>query len=139
MRCALRVPRGWTACVTRGRKPPRSWKGSAAEQAIDLDNITEATVIFEGTATESSLRYPKNANVTAAVALSGIGFNDTHVQLIADPAVDKNIHEIHAKGSFGEMFVRLSNNSLPDNPKTSWLAALSIEEAILKQIETFIF
>ena len=34
------------------RKAPASWRGSAAEQMIDLDSVTEPRVFFEGTAGE---------------------------------------------------------------------------------------
>jgi aspartate dehydrogenase len=118
-----------------GRKPPRAWAGSPAEAAFDLHRITSPTVIFEGTAAESARLYPKNANVTAAVALAGLGFDKTQVTMMADPGVDKNVHEVEATGPFGRLSIRLENNPLPDNPRTSWLAALSIEDAILRRLQ----
>uniref|UniRef100_UPI00289CB3BC hypothetical protein n=1 Tax=Pseudomonas cremoris TaxID=2724178 RepID=UPI00289CB3BC len=45
----------------------------------------------------------------------------------------------NAKGAFGELSIRLVNNALPDNVKTSWLAALSIEEAVSKQLLSTVF
>lgn len=122
-----------------GRKPPQAWAGTPAEEEFDLDQIKVPTTIFRGTAAQASIRFPKNANVTAAVALSGVGFDDTQVELIADPTVGKNVHEVNAKGAFGELSIRLINNPLPDNVKTSWLAALSIEEAVSKQLLTTVF
>lgn len=114
-----------TVCYT-GRKPPRGWKGSAAESALNLEELPHgAHSHFEGTAREAALRYPKNANVAAAVALAGIGFDDTRVQLIADTNIDSNIHEIRAIGEFGEFHFQLSGHTLPDNPRTSALAAMS--------------
>ncbi|RQV23865.1 aspartate dehydrogenase [Burkholderia cenocepacia] len=118
-----------------GRKPPRAWVGSPAEAQFDLTAITEPTVIFEGSAAESARLYPKNANVTAAVALAGVGFENTVVTMMADPGVDKNVHEVEATGPFGRLVIRLENNPLPDNPRTSWLAALSIEDAILRRLQ----
>ncbi|MGK8207791.1 aspartate dehydrogenase [Burkholderia cenocepacia] len=118
-----------------GRKPPRAWVGSPAEAQFELAAITEPTVIFEGSAAESARLYPKNANVTAAVALAGIGFENTVVTMMADPGVDKNVHEVEATGPFGRLVIRLENNPLPDNPRTSWLAALSIEDAILRRLQ----
>jgi len=122
-----------------GRKPPQAWAGTPAETEFDLAGIRVPTTIFRGTAAEASLKFPKNANVTAAVALSGVGFEATRVELVADPTVQKNIHEVKVKGAFGELGIWLANNPLPDNVKTSWLAALSIEEAVSKQVLTTVF
>jgi aspartate dehydrogenase len=118
-----------------GRKPPRAWQGSPAEAQFDLLTIDKPTVIFEGTAGESARLFPKNANVTAAIALAGIGFERTTVTMMADPGVDQNVHEIEAVGAFGRLSIRLENNPLPDNPRTSWLAAMSIEDAVIRRLE----
>ena len=114
-----------------GRKPPAGWKGSPAETKLSLATITEAVVHFTGTAREASLQYPKNANVAAAVALAGLGFDKTSVELIADPNVSSNIHEISATGDFGELHFSVAGKSLPENPRTSALAAMSVVEGIL--------
>lgn len=127
---------GLDRVVYTGRKPPQAWAGTPAEEEFDLANIQVPTTIFKGNAAQASSRYPKNANVTAAVALSGVGFDATQVELVADPTVANNIHEVSAHGAFGDLFIRLVNNPLPDNVKTSWLAALSIEEAVSKQLLT---
>ncbi len=115
-----------------GRKPPQGWIGSPAETVLDLSNpLPSAQVHFTGSAREAALRYPKNANVAAAVALAGLGFDATEVQLIADPGISTNIHELHASGDFGALQFTISGNSLPDNPRSSALAAMSVVASIL--------
>jgi aspartate dehydrogenase len=113
-----------------GRKPPEAWKGTPAEGFLDLDAMTSAQTFYEGSARAVAKDYPKNTNVTAAVALAGIGFDATSVKLIADPAAKGNTHELEAVGEFGHFRITLENLPLPENPKTSWLAALSVEQAV---------
>jgi aspartate dehydrogenase len=123
---------GLHSVTYKGRKPPAAWKGTPAESLLDLDQLDEAVTFYAGSATAAARDYPKNTNVTAAVALAGIGFERTEVRLIADPLVTSNVHEVEATGAFGTFHIVLHNQPLPENPKTSWLAALSVEQAVLR-------
>ncbi len=123
-----------------GRKPPRSWKGSPAETRLDLDNLTTgAETHFDGSARVAASEYPKNANVAAAVALSGIGFDDTQVKLIADADITENIHEIRAAGDFGSFSFEIRGHSLPDNPRSSALAAMSVIAKLEQESQNIVF
>ena len=126
--CLLAARVGQLHSVTYvGRKPPQGWKGSPAETRLDLDKLDAgAAVHFDGSARIAATEYPKNANVAAAVALAGLGFDDTQVKLIADPDIDENIHEIQASGDFGRFSFEIRGHSLPDNPRSSALAAMSV-------------
>ena len=123
-----------------GRKPPRRWKGTPAGSKLDLDSLKDAAVVhFEGTARVAATEYPKNANVAAAVALSGIGFDDTRVRLIADPGIGENIHEVRASGDFGRFSFEIRGHSLPDNPKSSALAAMSVLSRLEQEAQSIRF
>jgi aspartate dehydrogenase len=121
-----------TTVTYRGRKPPKGWRGSPAEDKLDLDSLTEEAVHFRGNARKAALEYPKNVNVAASVALAGIGFDDTIVELIADPGVKRNIHEIVAEGDFGRLEFRIEGRPLHDNPRSSAIAAMSVVREIIK-------
>ena len=131
---ALRAGRAGTLdkVTYTGRKPPNGWMGSPAEDKLDLANLSEAATHFLGSAREASLAYPNNANVAAAVALSSLGFDNTTVELIADPLATSNIHEVNATGDFGTLTFAICGNSLPDNPRSSALAAMSVVAKILE-------
>lgn len=117
----------------RARKPPAAWRGTAAEACVDLGVLTEPMVFFSGSARMVALAYPKNANVAATVALAGLGFDETRVELIADPFVDGNVHEIEADGASGRISIRIDGRASSSNPKTSMVTAYSLASALLKR------
>lgn len=80
--------------------------------------------IFAGKANECIKSFPKNVNVSIAMSLAA--GQDTDVELFVDPAVDRNVHELFFEGDFGEAYIKVTNFTSPDNPATSYLAALSI-------------
>jgi aspartate dehydrogenase len=100
--------------LLRTTKSPRSLGLEANERRI----------IFSGKANECIKAFPKNVNVSVAMSLAA--GKDTDVELWVDPAVDRNVHELFIEGDFGETYIRVTNVPSPDNPATSYLAALSI-------------
>ncbi len=85
--------------------------------------VSERTLIFKGKASEAIEKFPKSVNVS--VLLSIVSGMDIDVEVYADPQVKENIHEIYVEGDFGTAEIRVRNKPSPDNPKTSYLAALS--------------
>ena len=114
------------------RKPPAGLAGAPylVERGIDLSNIAEPTTLFEGSASEAVTGFPANVNVAAALSLAGIGPERTRVRIVADPTTGDNTHEIEVRGEFGRLTARTENRPSPDNPKTSYLAALSAVAAL---------
>lgn len=120
--------------VYQASKPPRAWKGTAAEDRVDLESLTAPVIFFRGNARDACARFPQNANVTAAIALAGIGFDKTEVALAADPGSKSNAHHVVVEGPFGRIEISLTGNPLPDNPKTSMLAAYSLVSCLLQRL-----
>lgn len=117
-------------------KPPAALGGTPAEKIVDLHNLNVPTVVFKGSAGLAASQYPQNANVAATVALAGLGFNRTTVRIVADPNIEHNLHRVEASGQFGSMVVEMRGQALPDNPKTSMLAALSVARSVLNRAQT---
>lgn len=116
-------------------KNPLSFKGVkyVEDKGINLAGIKKDRVLFSGKAKEAVKYFPQNINVAASLSLAGLGGDKTLVRIIASPRVTKNIHEIRIESKAGNVFTRTENILHPDNPKTSYLAALSAA-AMLKQI-----
>ncbi|MBE6493199.1 MAG: aspartate dehydrogenase [Methanosphaera stadtmanae] len=115
-----------TSITLTTRKPPESLD-------VDLEE-GEERVLFDGKASEAVKLFPKNINVSSTLSLaSGI---DVDVKIIADSKINQNTHEIHLKGTFGELVTITSNNASSNNPKTSALAAYSAASLLNKLNKT---
>ena len=86
-------------------------------------DIDAEEVLFEGKASDAVKEFPLNINVAATISIACQ--RDIDVKIIVDPKVNRNVHEITAKGDFGEFKTTTMNYPCAANPKTSMLAALS--------------
>ncbi|MFC1479823.1 aspartate dehydrogenase [Candidatus Omnitrophota bacterium] len=120
------------------RKPPKSIKGAPylSEKNIDVDTLTGETVLFQGSAMEAIKGFPKNVNVSALLSIAGIGAEKTRVRIIVSPEYTRNTHEIEVKGSAGILTMRTENVPSPENPKTSYLAALAAAASLREYFDT---
>ncbi len=111
--------------VLTTRKPPEALAYSRyfKEQGIDLEKIREPTLVYEGPVEDALKHFPKSVNVAAALALyskSGV-----LVRIIADPTRENIVHEIEVESKVSNLRILVENVPHPDNPRTSYLAALS--------------
>ena len=102
-------------------------------KVLDMNNRVEKTV-YEGDAEEAVKRFPREMNVAARLALA-VKPVEVKVQVVSDPKVSRNVHEVNVKWKHGDMWLRFSNEPHPDNPKTSALAAWSAINLLKKILE----
>jgi len=86
--------------------------------------VCKKGIIFKGNAREAVKLFPRNLNVGATLGIT-VGFDKVEVIAISEE-VNENIHEIIAKGKFGEIRIIVKNRRMEYNPRTSYLAALSV-------------
>ena len=116
-------------------KPPRAFSGAPGFAEWEDVEITGPTVLYEGPAGGAVKLFPANVNVAATLSIAGIGPERTIVRVVADPASPGNVHEIHARGDFGEFTFRMVNRPHARNPRTSHLAVLSAIETLRSYCE----
>ena len=101
------------------------------EQRIDLTEIEAPTKVFEGSAREAARGFPANLNVAVALSLAGIGPDRTMLEIWADPALDRNVHQISVDADSATFEMTIWN--VPsNNPKTGRITALSALAALRK-------
>ena len=125
-RIAAAAEEGLDSVRLTTRKPVKAWRGTHAETVVNLDEVREPTVIYTGNARDSARLFPESVNVSAALSLAGLGFEETEVQVVVDPTITRNVHEVTALGKFGELRVEVQNTPSPDNPKTGYIVAMSV-------------
>ena len=117
------------------RKLPQGLAGApfVVAHRLDLEALTEESVIFEGSAREACRGFPANVNISAALSLAGIGADRTRIRIIAVPGSTRNVHDIEVVGEFGCFSIHLENVPSATNPRTGKLSYLSAL-AMLKEL-----
>ena len=126
---------GLTSVTYTSRKPPAAWRGTAAEGMLDLTGLHEERSFFQGSARDAAQLFPQNANVAATIALIGAGLDATTVQLVADPAVSRNVHEISISSTCADVTIRIEGRPAPSNPKTSATTGYALARMLLDRLE----
>jgi aspartate dehydrogenase len=110
------------------RKPPDGLDGAPylVERQVRVAGLTEARLVFTGSAREAARGFPANVNVAAALAMAGIGPDRTTIEIWADPAVDRNIHRIEVEADAARFSMQIENVPSLENPRTGRLTPLSV-------------
>ncbi|MGQ9468888.1 MAG: aspartate dehydrogenase [Nitrososphaerales archaeon] len=107
------------------KKSPYSFASSPyfMKNNIDPLDISKATILYDGEASEAVELFPANVNVAALLTLASRA--KVRVRVVAIPRLNTNIHEILVHSKASKIRINLENIPHPENPKTSYLAALS--------------
>jgi aspartate dehydrogenase len=104
---------GLTRLVYRTWKPLRVWRANAATRLVDLDAIEHESLILRGTVRELAHHFPRNLNLSVGIALAGLGFDRTEVELFADPHGQVTRHELEIWAAPGHCRVSIDGTD-PD-------------------------
>ncbi|MGH6672797.1 MAG: aspartate dehydrogenase [Xanthobacteraceae bacterium] len=113
------------------RKPPNGLDGAPylVERGISLKGLNAPRKVFDGSARDGARGFPANVNVAAALSLAGIGPDRTHLEIWADPALDRNTHRIEVDADTVHFSMAIEN--VPsENPRTGRIVALSTVAAL---------
>lgn len=115
------------------RKPVKGLLGAPylVDNNIDIEHITEPTLVFAGNARDAAIGFPANLNVVAALSLAGIGPDRTTIEVWADPELRRNTHRIEVDADSASFSMAIEN--IPsENPKTGRITALSVISCLRK-------
>jgi len=88
--------------------------------------LNRTTKLFEGNVYDAIKYFPQNINVAATLAIVSGEPQKVKVELVAKKWLKKNVHEITVVSEAGKIYTRTENLPSVSNPKTSYLAALSL-------------
>jgi aspartate dehydrogenase len=124
---------GFTRVLHTMRKPP-----SDLLPPEEIAQLAGAQEVFRGSARQAALRFPHFLNVAAAVALASAGLDQTEVLVLADPSVERSIHEIVAEGAFGRLRFEIENTPILSHGRSASLVAMSLVHALLQRQAIFV-
>jgi len=114
------------------RKSPRSLAGAPylAKNYINVEQLAQATMVFEGNTLDAARAFPANINVAATLSLAGIEPERMRVEIWADPAIEHNLQEVRVEAAAACFQLRMQSAPLPSNPRTGSLTPLSAIAAL---------
>ena len=86
--------------------------------------------VFEGSAREAGMAFPRHFNVGIALSLSGIGPDRTEVEVWANDDISGTSHEVYVDSNAIKLTLKSENLPSPDNPRTSSSVAPSVMAAL---------
>lgn len=121
------------ASITSRKRASKLVQPWMSEEEVErLNTTTEEFVLFSGTVTEAIALFPGSLNIACALAQATDLWDETVVQMIADPDAARTQHRIEASGTVGTYSFGIANEVSPENPASSMIVA----ESVLRGIQT---
>lgn len=122
------------------RKPPAGLAGAPhlLDNNIDIDNLTEPKLVFEGTARDGARGFPANVNVAAALSLAGPGPDNVQLQIWADPTIERNTHLIEVSADSASFEMKMFSIPTEEKPATGRIVALSVIASLRAQVSSLV-
>ena len=105
---------------------PVAWGHPVDPKAPSMVDAPSQRLVYRGTARDAARSYPRHANVTATIALAGVGFEKTQVELVVDSDATDNRHEIEARGPFGSFRIAVTGRRIAEQSPSSRIVAGSL-------------
>lgn len=116
------------------RKDSSTWNGTHAEKLFDLSSLAKPTVRFKETPREEVTFHPQNVNISAAMALAGLGLDKIKLAIIADTQIDTHECEIQATGAFGSYEFPENLTVAETNRKTGKIVGMAVMKTIKRMV-----
>lgn len=100
--------------------------------ASQIQSTSAPLTIFTGDVHEAIARFPGSLNVGVALAAATGLWEETVIELIADPGAELTTHEIRASGPAGHYEFRITNEPLSANPASSAIVPLALINGALR-------
>jgi len=101
-------------------------------EKLDLrrEDIKMKTLVFSGKASDAIKFFPTMINVAATLSIALK--HDIDVEIYADPTIEKTVHQIIIDSPATRISLKMENMHHPENPRTSYIAALSLIKTLQK-------
>lgn len=130
---------GLTRVEITTTKAPRSLAGAPyfqrPENGALLEGLDGPRRVFSGSAREAIAAFPANVNLAITVSLAGLGMDRTRISIFADPAATVTRQRLSAEAGACRLETEVEGPPLPENPRTSLLAANSVK-ALLRDLSS---
>lgn len=125
--------------VMRTHKPPAGFQKSrwVQEQGIDLMGLSAPKKLYEGSVRDAADKFPANVNVAVALALAGLGPDETRYEVWADPTITRNTHWITVESDIVRIEMNIAGEPTAENPATGKIVPLSMIATLRGMVSPF--